>query len=796
MSETFPVIPLNDQVLFPGAVIPLRLSRPGGLTPLVAQLEEGKTPVFVLCKRVGAEDPYPDDLREIGCTGRVLRIVSLPDGTARLLVEGLNRVRIKSAQDSEDGAMVARVIPLQLTEDDPTLVGALEQLLRETLTRLLGENLDQPEQMVEAGRGIKDAGRLADYAAGVLGLSLDRRYELLSEPSLAIRLEALNTEGAKSLQLMEISNRIKGTVQETMDQNQKEYFLREQIKVIRQELGEEGGPDDLDRLRLRLEAAGMPPEVLKEATQELDRMRRMHSDAAEYSVSRTWLDLMAALPWSTLTEDKHDLRHARSVLDEDHHGLEKVKERILEYLAVRQLNPTARGVILCFAGPPGVGKTSLVKSIAQALGRSWQKVSLGGVKDESEIRGHRRTYIGSMPGRIIQAIKRAGSRNPVLLLDELDKLGADYRGDPASALLEVLDPAQNHAFMDHYLDAPFDLSQVMFIATANVEDNIPHALLDRLEIVPLPGYIEEEKTEIARNHLLPRVRAEHGLTEAQLTVTPEAIQQLIRRYTREAGVRQLERELAKLHRKAARRVVEGDSAHIEVTEARLAELIGPPPFHVEPAEHATTPGVAIGLAWTAVGGEILFIEAVRFPQGKGQLRLTGSLGDVMKESVEAAMSLLRSRAERFGIPPEVFTSFDYHVHVPSGGIPKDGPSAGVTMLTALASLMTGRKVRSELAMTGELTLRGKVLPVGGVKEKVLAARRAGIKVVVLPKHNEHDLADIPALLRDDLTFHFVTEADEVLALALEGVVAVPVVEPAPAPAPEDVAAVVLDTNVG
>jgi hypothetical protein len=392
------------------------------------------------------------------------------------------------------------------------------------------------------------------------------------------------------------------------------------------------------------------------------------------------------------------------------------------------------------------------------------------VKDESEIRGHRRTYIGSMPGRIIQAIKRAGSRNPVLLLDELDKLGADYRGDPASALLEVLDPAQNHAFMDHYLDAPFDLSQVMFIATANVEDNIPHALLDRLEIVPLPGYIEEEKTEIARHHLLPRVRAEHGLTEAQLTVTPEAIQQLIRRYTREAGVRQLERELAKLHRKAARRVVEGDSAHIEVTEARLAELIGPPPFHVEPAEHATTPGVAIGLAWTAVGGEILFIEAVRFPQGKGQLRLTGSLGDVMKESVEAAMSLLRSRSERFGIPPEVFTSFDYHVHVPSGGIPKDGPSAGVTMLTALASLMTGRKVRSELAMTGELTLRGKVLPVGGVKEKVLAARRAGIKVVVLPKHNEHDLADIPALLRDDLTFHFVTEADEVLALALEGVV--------------------------
>ncbi|MCB9763059.1 MAG: endopeptidase La [Alphaproteobacteria bacterium] len=768
MPEPLPLLPLQDVVLMPGAIAPLTLYRPAEVAALARHIETGSSMLVLAQRHAEAEDPTPELLHEVGCLARALRSVNLPDGTARVLVEGLARARVTHVDGDALAGFTATCEPMEAQADDPVQVAALERAVRDQLHALLGDDLDRPDDLARAGDTIPGAERLADYAAGVMELPLEVRQGLLAEPSLARRLERLAFEGAVAAERQELANRLRSTVQDAMDRNQREYFLREQLTAIRAELGDDSGPGgDLDRLRQRLEAAEPPEPVLEEALEELDRMARMHSDAAEYTVSRNWLEWLASMPWTAATEDKHDLRHARRVLDQDHWGLDSVKDRILEYLAVRQLNPSARGVILCFVGPPGVGKTSLVKSIALALGRSFQGVSLGGVKDESEIRGHRRTYIGAMPGRIVQALKRAATRNPVLLLDELDKMGHDVRGDPASALLEVLDPAQNTAFIDHYLDLPIDLSQVMFIATANVEDDIPHALHDRLEVVHLPGYLEEEKLEIARRHLVPRVRDEHGLRPDQLRIRPGAITELIRRYTREAGVRQLERGLARIHRKAARKVVEGRRRALVVTPARLPELMGPPPFHVEPAEQADRPGVAIGLAWTPVGGEILFVEATRFPQGKGAMKLTGSLGDVMKESVEAALSLLRSRAASLDLPAEAFTAWDYHVHVPSGAIPKDGPSAGITMLTALASLISGRRVRGSVAMTGELTLRGKVLPVGGVKEKVLAARRAGVLEVVLPAHNAHDLEDIPAALRRDLTFTFVEEVGEVLEAALE-----------------------------
>ena len=763
MSEPLPLLPLRELVLFPGTITPLSALSAAEIQAVSQHLATG-VPILAVTQRDGSlDEPQPDQFHAVGCTARLLRSVHLPDGSARVLLEGLSRARVGPVQGDAFSGFEATALNMPTIKDDPVRVAALDAMLRKQLVKLLGEDLDRPQELARAGDGIESPDRLADYAAGVVELNTELRQAILGEPSVARRLETLAIEAAKAVELMELNNRIHNAVQEAMDQNQREYFLREQLKVIRKELGEEdGGPHDVERLRQRLESADLPREVRDEAMQELERMRRMHSDAAEYTVARNWLEWLASMPWGKRTEDHHDLKRARLVLDQDHYGLDKVKERILEYLAVRQLNPNARGTILCFVGPPGVGKTSLVQSIAQAVGRNFQGVTLGGVKDEAEIRGHRRTYVGAMPGRLIAAIKRAGSVNPVLLLDELDKLGNDVRGDPSSALLEVLDPSQNKTFLDHCLDVPWDLSPVMFIATANVEDNIPHALHDRLEIVELPGYLEEEKLEIARRHLVPRQREEHGLRPEQLVVQTDAIAEMIRRYTREAGVRELERQLARIHRKAARMFVEGRKRALVVGPDKLAELLGPPPFHVAPAEQADRPGVAIGLAWTPVGGEILFIEATRFPGGKGEKKLTGSLGEVMKESVEAAMSLLRSRADDWGISADAFTTFDYHVHVPSGAIPKDGPSAGVTMLTALASLMTNRRLRPALAMTGEITLRGKVLPVGGIKEKVLAARRAGIKQVIMPRHNEHDLADIPALLRRDVEFIFVDDVGQLL----------------------------------
>jgi ATP-dependent Lon protease len=581
-------------------------------------------------------------------------------------------------------------------------------------------------------------------------------------------MDNLNRILIKELEVLELGSKIQSQVQSEVGRNQREYFLREQMKAIQKELGE--GDDqtkEIEELAEKIEAAGMTETVKKEALRELDRLSKMPAAAAEYTVSRTYLDWLVALPWAKRTDEVIDLPHTKRVLDHDHSGLAKVKDRILEYLAVRKLNPSVKGPILCFAGPPGVGKTSLAKSIAESLGRKFVRVSLGGMRDEAEIRGHRRTYIGALPGQIVQGLRRAESKNPVFILDEIDKLGSDFRGDPSSALLEVLDPEQNNTFRDHYLDVPFDLSEVLFITTANVLDPIPHALRDRMEVLEIAGYTEEEKLEIATDHLLEKQVKNHGLTPEGLQFRPDALRQIIRGYTREAGVRNLEREIGAICRKAARRWAEGDESPIEITPDLVVQMLGAPKFLDEEMEQRTKePGVAIGLAWTPAGGEVLFIEASRMA-GTGSLTLTGQLGDVMKESARAALSWLRNHAREYGVDPDFFKNAEMHVHVPSGAIPKDGPSAGVTMTVAMASELTGRPVRGDVAMTGEITLSGRVLPVGGIKEKVLAAARFGLKTVILPKHNEADLDDVPQTVRDQMTFILVDTVDEVLAAALD-----------------------------
>ena len=570
----------------------------------------------------------------------------------------------------------------------------------------------------------------------------------------------------RELAFLELNENIQKQVQFAMDKSQREYYLKEQLRVIRRELGEmDVMSDEIEEFREKIRKARMPAEVEKEARRELERMAKIHPEAAEYTVARTYLDWLVSLPWRKVTRDNPNFATVQRILDEDHYGLEKVKERIVEYLAVRKLKANTKGPIICFLGPPGVGKTSLGKSIARALGRKFERISLGGIRDEAEIRGHRRTYIGAMPGRIIKAIKRCGTRNPVFMLDEIDKVGTDFRGDPASALLEVLDPEQNNTFTDHYLDVPFDLSQVMFIATANVLDPVPSALKDRMEVIELPGYIEEDKVSIAMDYLIPKQLEEHGLTEELVEITPDAVRGIIRHYTSEAGVRGMERCLARILRKVAKQVALNDRSRKVITAENLEKYLGPIEYFSDIAERVDIPGIAIGLAWTATGGDILFIEASKM-KGKKVFKITGQLGEVMRESAEAALTYLRANAEHLGIDPDVFDTLDLHVHVPAGAIPKDGPSAGVTLLTALTSLMRGQVVRSDLAMTGEITLRGKVLPVGGVKEKVLAARRVGIREVVLPARNEKDLIDVPAPLQEGMTFHFVENVDEVLKLAL------------------------------
>ena len=688
-------------------------------------------------------------------------------------MQGLGRFRIVEVIEHEP-YLRARVQAID--EPAPAADLELEALVRSVRTlfeKVVSLSPGLPDELINVVGNADEPGPLADViAASLPTLTNDRKQELLETVNVRERLQKLAAMLAKEAEVLELGSKIQSEVQSEMSKTQREYYLREQLKAIQKELGEsDDRTQEIEGLRQKIDAAGMSEEARTEALRELDRLAKMPPAAAEYTVARTYIDWLVSMPWSQQTTDDADLVRARTILDEDHEGLEKIKERILEYLAVKKIRPDGKDPILCFVGPPGVGKTSLGRSVARALGRKFHRISLGGMRDEAEIRGHRRTYIGALPGQIVQGLRRAGTRNPVLMLDEIDKLGMDFRGDPASALLEVLDPEQNSTFRDHYLDVPFDLSRVLFITTANVMDTVPPPLRDRMEVIHLAGYTEEEKTAIARRHLVPKQAREHGLSETDIEFLPEALRLLARGYTREAGVRNLEREIASVCRKVARARAEGRTEPARITPDAVTSFLGAPRFEFEElAERTRVPGVATGMAWTPAGGDILFVEATRMP-GTHTLTLTGQLGEVMKESVQAALSWVRSHAAELGIPADFWERSDIHVHVPAGAIPKHGPSAGVTMATALVSLLTGRPVRPALAMTGEVSLSGRVLPVGGIKEKVLAAHRAGVRTVILPRRNEKNLReDVPALVRDAMTFHLVDSIPEVLGVAFDDVI--------------------------
>ena len=770
--ERLPVLPLGQLVVYPHVVLPLALTDPKAVQLIDEVIQGEKRLLLGVVKSAGGVDPpegavmatLPHQLYDVGTLGTIVRMLKLGDGSVRVMVQGLERARLSDIAQGEKWLM-AGFDPLSenLLEDART--EALKRTVIAQFSRVIDIAPYLGAELHEVLAGITEAGKLADFIAANLDLALPAKAELLAIDDVTRRLERLAEFLVQELEVLEVGTQIQEKVKSRLDQNQREYVLREQLQVIRQELGEGEGDDELEELAKKLDDAQLSAEAKKVAERELKRLRQMSPQSAEYQVSRTYLDVFAALPWNKVTKDQLDLKVAREILDRDHYDLKTIKERILEYLAVRTLNPDAKGSILCFVGPPGVGKTSLGQSIAEALGRKFTRVSLGGVRDEAEIRGHRRTYVGAIPGRILHALQRCESRTPVLMLDEVDKMGSDVRGDPTAALLEVLDPAQNSTFVDHYLEVPFDLSGVMFIATANSTLPIPDPLLDRMEQLTLVGYTPAEKLQIARRYLLPRQLKETGLGSERAGVADGALDRLIGEYTREAGVRQLEREIQGVLRKAALEVVEGKSTSVKISVKNLEKYAGQPKVQGEVAGRAPELGLAIGLAWTPVGGDIMFIEAIRMP-GKGQITLTGQLGDVMKESAQAAWSLLRARASALGIPLESFTGSDVHLHVPAGAIPKDGPSAGIAIAAALASLLCGRPDRHELAMTGELTLRGRVLPIGGLKEKLTAAARAGVKTVLVPARNKNDLIDLPEEVRKLLDIKLVETIDEVLALAL------------------------------
>ena len=767
LPTLLPILPLFDAALFPKMVLPLVVMQGDSLKLVDEAMSRNRIIGLVVSKKQENVRPDPEgDLAKVGCSALILKMAKSEDNRAQMLVQGLSRFRIDSFVEGK-AYLQAEVTHFEDIEHRNDETSAFMANIVKQFNRIVELSPGLPPEIGQMAGSIKEPGTLADMIASTINSTPEEKQKVLEEADATRRLKLVTKMVNHQLNILELGNKIQSQVKGDMDKRQREYYLRQQLKAIKEELGEtDEGTVEIDEYRTKIKEHGLPEAAVKEAERELERLAKMHPSSAEYTVASTYLDWLTELPWNQSTMDNLDIKKARRVLDDDHFGLEKPKRRIIEYLAVRKLKPDSKGPILCFAGPPGTGKTSLGASIARALGRKFHRISLGGVRDEAEIRGHRRTYVGALPGRIIQGLRRVESNNPIFMLDEIDKVGSDFRGDPSSALLEVLDPEQNFSFSDHYLDVPFDLSKVMFICTANVLDTVPSALRDRMEVIQLLGYTEDEKVKIAQRYLIPRQRKENGLKNNQIKFTASAIRRVISGYTREAGLRNLEREIGTICRGVATKIAEESIKSASININDLAEYLGPVRFTSEAKMRMTTPGVAMGLAWTPVGGDLLFIEATAMKGSKG-LTLTGQLGDVMKESATAALSFIRSHAKELKIDEDFFNTHDIHVHVPAGAIPKDGPSAGVTILTALVSLLTNKKIRKDLAMTGEITLRGQVLPVGGIKEKMLAAHRAGIKTIIMSRANEKDLADIPENVRKDMTFHFVEKMMEVLKIAIE-----------------------------
>ncbi len=774
-----PLLPLRDVVVFPHMVIPLFVGRPRSIKALELAMESGNNIMLVAQKSAGKDDPTPEDLYEIGCAASILQMLKLPDGTVKVLVEGVQRARIQSVSDAETHFM-AVVVPVEVDADQGAESEALRRAVVAQFEQYVKLNKKIPQEILTSLAGIDDAGRLADTIAAHLPLKLEQKQSMLEVVGTAPRLETLLSQLESEIDILQVEKRIRGRVKKQMEKSQRDYYLNEQVKAIQKELGEGEEGADIEELEKKIEAAHLPKEARKKVDAEVKKLKLMSPMSAEATVVRNYIDTVISLPWRKKSRVNNSISNAEQVLDADHYGLEKVKERIIEYLAVQQRVEKLKAPILCLVGPPGVGKTSLGQSIARATNRKFTRMALGGVRDEAEIRGHRRTYIGSMPGKILQNMSKVGVRNPLFLLDEIDKMGADFRGDPSSALLEVLDPEQNHTFQDHYIEVDFDLSDTMFVATSNTL-NIPPALLDRMEVIRLSGYTEDEKVHIAFDHLLPKLMKNNGVQEGELTIEESAIRDIVRYYTREAGVRALEREISKICRKVVKRLLSTNPVvakkkaksqtaqpveHVDVTAANLADFLGVRRFSYGLAEKENKVGQVTGLAWTEVGGDLLTIEVADMP-GKGLVQRTGSLGDVMKESVEAARTVVRSRAQKWGIGNTAFEKRDLHVHFPEGATPKDGPSAGIAITTAMVSALTGIPVRADVAMTGEITLRGEVLPIGGLKEKLLAAHRGGIKTVMIPEENVKDLAEIPDNVKNHLEIIPVRWIDRVLEVALE-----------------------------
>ncbi|MCP4396882.1 MAG: endopeptidase La [bacterium] len=767
IPEEIPILPLRNAVIYPYLSMPIAVSRTESMKLIEETLSGQKLFGVVAQKDSEVEEPEPGDLYTVGTVVKLLKMIRTPEGEMYVLAQGVARMEVQGFLQEKPYyiGQIGVLDDIFDDEEDKELIATIKNL-RDLFNSVAQLAYNISNEVLTMILNVEDPGTLADMIAENPSFSLQERQELLETLDVKIRLQRVTVLLSREKEILELSREIQSQVQSEMDKTQREYYLREQLKAIQKELGEgDQQTVEIDELREQIKKTKMPDEAREVADKELSRLSKMHPSAGEYTVSRTYLDWILDVPWQTSTKDNLNVNGAEKVLEKDHYGLEKVKKRILEYLAVRQLTKEPKGPILCFVGPPGVGKTSLGRSIARALNRKFVRISLGGIRDEAEIRGHRRTYVGALPGRIIQGLKKASFNNPVFMLDEIDKVGSDFRGDPASALLEVLDPEQNNTFSDHYLELDFDLSKVMFITTANVLSTIPSPLLDRMEVIEISGYTEEEKITIAKNYLIPRQLTANGLIRKQLTIDKSALKTLIHSYTREAGLRNLEREISSICRGVAKEVVDGLEKPVRVTSKSVPRYLGPIKFFSEIAERTAQTGVATGLAWTPVGGDILFIEASKM-KGKERMTLTGQLGDVMKESAEIALSYVRSKVNELDIPEDFQENTDIHIHVPSGGIPKDGPSAGVTLYTALVSLFTGKPVRSDLAMTGEITLRGLVLPVGGIKEKVLAARSAGVKHVMLPAKNKKDLDDLPENVKNELSFHFVSQMDEVIGFAL------------------------------